>query len=205
MLRPTLPFVVRLAIALVVLLLPYPARAAVDEPLVVIFADDFGSGDVLNWSAELGPVCPAKLVPAEAVAGFVNPTLGSRIAVFRGGAGVGGPNPRRSVAIEVYEEFGGPISPAVINLGTGDNTNYATCGTCVLLFNNGSEQIHFQSAGSLTITELDPVVGGTFAGTFAGTLIEVTIDPTTFVSTPVPGGCSLTESNYAFSATLDPF
>ena len=57
---------------------------------------------------------------------------------------------------------------------------------------NGPKKIFFQQSGSMTVTAF-----GANANMCAGslsnvTVIEVTIDPMTFVSTPVPGGSCYT-------------
>ncbi len=104
--------------------------------------------------------------------------------------GFGGPEPD-DFQIEFY-------NPAVgtFNLASGIETNFATCEHCVLL----SEDIqgvqglksYFPDAGALTIStapgpqELAIALSGL-------RLVEVTIDPNTFISTPVPGGACLVQ------------
>jgi hypothetical protein len=50
---------------------------------------------------------------------------------------------------------------------------------------------YFQDGGTITLTQ-DPLTSNTLAGSFTGvTLVEVTVDPSTFMSTPVAGGTCL--------------
>ena len=58
-------------------------------------------------------------------------------------------------------------------------------------------------SGSLVITSIG-TTGGQFAGSLSNVeLIEVTIDPSTFVSTPVPGGENWCLSEYNFDVGID--
>lgn len=92
--------------------------------------------------------------------------------------------------LEIYYDG----SPGTFDLSAGDDANYATCAHCVLLYRDidpdaGPAKTFFQTAGALTYvdtaaesqTELDVQISGL-------RLVEVTIDPGTFVSTPVPDG-----------------
>lgn len=91
---------------------------------------------------------------------------------------------------ELNAEF---YSPAVgsFDLATGDNNNYATCNQCVTFDRDYTDPVQaklfFQSAGTITTSQAlgtDPLTI-----TLTNTrLVEVTLDPQTYVSTPVPGG-----------------
>jgi hypothetical protein len=77
------------------------------------------------------------------------------------------------------------------SLATGANNNYATCNQCVSFSRDYTDPVQtkffFQSGGLLTLS----LAPGTnpLAITLSNTrLVEVTLDPTTFFSTPVPGG-----------------
>ena len=94
-----------------------------------------------------------------------------------------------AVTIELYGTNGGLTGPGTVEI-TGDETNYATCRNCV----RGSRDCDaslcatefMARAGTLTITAIEqPSISGSLTGV---ELVEVTIDPQTFVSTPVPGG-----------------
>lgn len=106
--------------------------------------------------------------------------------------GFGGPEPD-DFQIEFYSPDVGTF-----DMASGDEANFATCKHCVLL----SEDIegiqggksYFPDAGALSIStapgpqDLAIVLSGL-------RLVEVTIDPNTFISTPVPGGACLVQVN----------
>jgi hypothetical protein len=112
--------------------------------------------------------------------------------------------------INFYYGYGDPpplTGPGTFTLGeTPDEQNWATCGTCVLLLANCDDQgacdkYFFAESGTLTVTDFQ--TGGNFAGTLTNArLVEVTIDTTTYDSTPVPGGDTWCLSSYAFDAAL---
>lgn len=90
---------------------------------------------------------------------------------------------------EFYDAAVGPGGVGTFDVGSGADSNYSTCIHCIkAVQDSGSpnEKIMFQSAGTLVVST--PPGGTTVDLMFDGTLIEVTIDPATFVSTPVPGG-----------------
>lgn len=93
--------------------------------------------------------------------------------------------------------YGMPYVPAADTYdlaSAGVNDNYATCAECVSFVqdvdaNNVADKVFFQSEGTLTITATDQNLPNVSEGTLTNVkLIEVTIDPNTYVSTPVPGG-----------------
>lgn len=79
------------------------------------------------------------------------------------------------------------------DLATGNNTNYATCDQCILVHENvdessNPETVFFQESGTVTVVEGIPTEA-TGAGTIVkAVLAEVTLDPSTYQSTPVPNG-----------------
>lgn len=93
----------------------------------------------------------------------------------------------------IYFEFWSTAT-GTFDLGSGSNSNYATCGQCILVYEDFfaaiPQKTFFQTGGTITI---DP---STIPGTAANvglswsnvTLAEVTINPDTFVSTLVPNG-----------------
>ena len=92
------------------------------------------------------------------------------------------------LSVQIYSapQYGGPTTPGTYSL---EGSNYETCGLCVLIYagcdSSSCAKTYFADEGSVTITELD----GSFAATLNGVkLKEVTINPVTFASTPVPGG-----------------
>ena len=95
------------------------------------------------------------------------------------------------ISFEFYSQATGTF-----NLAIGNDSNYATCTQCVLIFQdlNGPQLIpqknFFQTGGMLTI-EMNtiPGVAADVGLSWSNlTLAEVTIDPETFHSTLVPGG-----------------
>ncbi|MFO0550227.1 MAG: hypothetical protein U0271_17665 [Polyangiaceae bacterium] len=103
-----------------------------------------------------------------------------------------------------------------IDLGAGDNANFKTCSSCLLLAEDvGADGVpakyYFQSRGTLdlgaaTLTPgVDPetvlITGG---GLAAVELVEVDIDPTTSESTPVPNGRCLTIEQIPIDMTPAP-
>lgn len=116
----------------------------------------------------------------------------------------------RVLNLEIYEAFGGPTKPTTIPV-TAEETNYATCGTC-LLFRDGckmhNDHFHCDRAwmpevgGTITLTELGTSAGSLFAGAIEGvTLREVSIAED-FTTTPVPGGETIVLKTWSFEATL---
>ncbi|WAS91871.1 hypothetical protein [Nannocystis punicea] len=116
----------------------------------------------------------------------------------------------RVLNLEIYEAFGGPTAPTTVPL-TAAETDYATCGTC-LLFRDGCEahDDHFhcgrawmpEVGGAITLTALGTSAGSLFAGEIDGvTLREVTIAED-FTTTPVPGGETIVLETWSFEATL---
>jgi hypothetical protein len=95
------------------------------------------------------------------------------------------------------ELYGDPLNGGdlgTFDLTMGDDANYATCARCFRAFvdfEGANPRFFFQSAGTLEVTGSAPLDGALDATVTGLTLIEVTIDPDTFVSTPVPGGACL--------------
>lgn len=117
--------------------------------------------------------------------------------------GLGGPLPDFG-RLDIYNNG----SAGSFALGTGPESNYATCDHCVLVYrdiaNNAPGKTFFQSAGTLTLPQ--PPGAATLDISFTDlTLVEVTIDPDTFISTPVPGGeCYVQVSDVLFANGFEP-
>ncbi len=115
------------------------------------------------------------------------------------------------VSIEFFTGYGSPpplTGPGSYTLATtAVEQNYSTCGTCVLVHQQcstgvGCTRSFFATGGTLQISSWGDV-GTQFTGSLTGvTLVEVTIDSSTFVSTPVPGGQTWCLPSYAFDATI---
>lgn len=72
----------------------------------------------------------------------------------------------------------------------GDD-NYATCSRCLRVIDD-EDTLYFQSQGTLVIDAASEQLTGFLSASVTNLrLVEVTIDTTTFESTPVPGGACL--------------
>jgi hypothetical protein len=86
----------------------------------------------------------------------------------------------------------GPTSPGTYTL---DGSNYADCGLCVLVVTDCNEgyqcdRVFFVEQGILEIINLN-VQGGRFRAVLKeAVFLEVTINPSTYETTPVPDGDS---------------
>ena len=100
-------------------------------------------------------------------------------------------DPYDVLLIELYQgsPYNGATTPGTYSLA---GSNYENCGNCVRMQTQCSKASQscakqwYADEGELVITEIGD---GTFAGEFKNIVLkEVTIDPNTYVSTPVPGG-----------------
>ena len=93
--------------------------------------------------------------------------------------------------IELRLAEGAPTLPGTYAIEDDPlNSNFSTCHTCILIaeFTSTDERIFFATTGQLNIETIGPP-GELLIATLSNTnLIEVTIDPNTFESTPVPDG-----------------
>lgn len=93
--------------------------------------------------------------------------------------------------------------PMEFNLGSITNKDYSTCLQCALLFEDignetdyfsGAAKTYFQQSGGIRVDEMIPDKYNSMTNESRGatippiTLIEVTIDPSSGVTTPVQGG-----------------
>ncbi len=108
--------------------------------------------------------------------------------------------PVRKVQLELYT---GSRSPFV-HAFTGEN--FATCSVCLSLLDDcdgtqGDCTVQYLAqSGTVELTAYnDTAAEGTFTGV---TAIEVTIDPNTFESTPVPGGQGWCLDTLAFATVV---
>jgi len=108
--------------------------------------------------------------------------------------------------IELWQAFGGPLMPGIYSIEDDTlNSNYSTCHTCVLIVDSTgtSERIFYATFGEIDIDSIGPV-GTLFAGTLSNAnLIEVTIDPVTFESIPVPNGETRCIDSFSFNALIE--
>lgn len=113
--------------------------------------------------------------------------------------------------IEIYEDYGGLSSPGNITLDAVE-TNYATCGTCLLLqtgCNAHGDHFHCERTlmpmvgGEVNIDEIGRNSGDVFAGQLLGVIFqEVTIDQN-FQTQPVDNGMQHDLAPWSFEAILD--
>jgi len=110
--------------------------------------------------------------------------------------------------LELYKGFGAftdtEIVPGTYTL-SGDELQYSTCGVCPRIFANVDTgtgmptQQFYVTGGTVTITAINPNLTFTVSDL---AYVEVTVDETTFVSTPVPNGCTSSITSLAFDATV---
>jgi hypothetical protein len=98
--------------------------------------------------------------------------------------------------LELYKGYAAfsmsPIAPGTYQI-TGEELNYASCGVCPRIFTDydpatmmNADQQYFATGGTVIIDSITPNFTGSVSNL---TFEEVTVNPTTFMSTPVPGGC----------------
>lgn len=112
-------------------------------------------------------------------------------------------SPLDYLTIEIYQSLGGPTSTGSYPI---PDENYETTNLAVLVYYNcdgGCEKTFLANSGTIDISSIG-TSGGQFTGTLSDVeLIEVTIDPTTYVSTPVPAGEDWCISGYQFDVGID--
>ncbi|TNF32647.1 MAG: hypothetical protein EP329_09525 [Deltaproteobacteria bacterium] len=114
-------------------------------------------------------------------------------------------DPYTVLSFEFYAgDYGGASAPGTYDLS---GSNYETCGNCVLVrtgCNSASgtcQKTYYADAGELVIDRWE--TGGKFSGHLQGVVLkEVTIDPTTYHSTPVAGGGEWCLDQYVFEADV---
>jgi len=115
--------------------------------------------------------------------------------------------PIDALNIELYT--GGQFEGAAIGPGTYslDGSNYETCANCILIRTgctqaNGCTKTFYADEGDLVIAQWDHQ-GGRFTGKLQGVkLREVTINSTTYHSTPVVGGQTWCLDQFDFDAEV---
>lgn len=114
--------------------------------------------------------------------------------------------------VENYPSFGGASGPETRTLDETE-TNYGTCGVCVLLKTGcqpHGDHAHCaatfmpEPGGSVTFDELGFGAGESWAGSLTSmTFVEVTMNSETFETTPVDGGDTVAFDGYDFRVTLE--
>ena len=121
-------------------------------------------------------------------------------------------NPADALKVELYGGFGvfsgGTIAPGTYQL-TGAELNYATCGVCLRVLTNTDsstsmyEHDYLATGGTVTITTVGTAAGQQFTASLSNvTFGHVTIDSTTFQSTPAGDGCTSAISSASLNLTL---
>ena len=113
--------------------------------------------------------------------------------------------------VENYSGYGGATGPETRTLKKKD-TNYGTCGVCVLLKTGcqpHGDHAHCaatfmpESGGSVTFDELGYGKGESWTGSLtAMTFVEVSMDSETFETTPIEGGETVDFYGYDFDVAL---
>jgi hypothetical protein len=108
------------------------------------------------------------------------------------------------LSLQLFKGLGafttGEIVPGVVAL-SGAETNYETCGACVLIYVDldpdndfADDGVYMASGGTINLMTLSPNIKGTLSNV---QFTHVTIDADTFHSTPV-GDCQATVTSMAF-------
>lgn len=176
------------------------------------------AGQLETCTADLAECEGQEPPPAECPvsAGYAAPILTAQTVETSGGAVAGtGELPSSTatlkdyVRLELYPGIG--VFEEGLRTGTftiaGEDLNYATCAICPRMFGDCSEVTgecstqFYATGGTVTISQ----VQGSLAFDLTNVqFVEVTIDDGTFVSTPVPDGCSSTISSASFDAPIMP-
>lgn len=155
---------------------------------------------VLSTVAVAGNVCHP-LVLSENPTGEGSSELLTWVYSLASGQLSGGSDPD-SAELQLFSADDGTF-----DLGSGDNANYATCEQCTLyaedLTGIAATKYYFPDQGLLQILDIPGTNPLPIA--FSGVrLVEVTIDPDTYVSTPVPGGdCWLAVTDAIFASGFE--
>lgn len=114
--------------------------------------------------------------------------------------------------VENYPLFGGASGPETRTLNETE-TNYGTCGVCVLLKTGcqpHGDHAHCsatfmpQPGGTVSFDELGFGEGESWAGSLSAmTFVEVSMDSDTFETTPIDGGDTVDFDGYDFQVTLE--
>lgn len=112
-----------------------------------------------------------------------------------------------TLAIELVPGFP-PFEEGVTTVSnhvlTGPDLNYGTCGLCLrlLTYPNGEEESlrhYYVTGGTITVSEVEGGMTGTASNL---TFEEVTLNETTFYTTPVPDGCETSITSVSFDESV---
>lgn len=112
--------------------------------------------------------------------------------------------------LELFEAFGGPSAPGVVQLGS-DDTDYALCGTCIVL-QTGCESHgdHFhcdktfmpRAEGEMDVAAIGTAAGERLTAELRGVVFREVQIASDFTTTTVPGGDVLALDAWSFDAEL---
>lgn len=107
----------------------------------------------------------------------------------------------------MYSETGafGEILPTGTFELTGIETDFATCGLCVMLYAGVGvtiDDVYMPVGGTITITRYDPTFQAQLSGV---TMRHVDIDPTTFATAPHADGCTSEIESATFDVAIANF
>lgn len=114
------------------------------------------------------------------------------------------------LSVEVYEAFGGPTAPGEISLKAAE-TDYATCGTCVLLQTGcAPHDDHWHCAqtwmptvgGVVRFDALPTAVGETIRGGLEGVTFQAVEIAEDYSTTPIEGVAPMGLAPWSFEAEL---
>lgn len=157
---------------------------------------------------DAGPDAPPVCTPSTVTAGTPVFQAGDTMSVSWAGPVTGMTSDGNM--LQFSDQFYSGIEMAGLSgtfaLDSGNQMNYSSCALCFLAFTTATDamgnplHIFFQSGGSVTLSE-DPFTRQHMMGSVSNlTMTEVTIDPNTFASTPVPGGLCVTFGNETLNA-----
>ena len=142
-----------------------------------------------------------------------NIALNQEYMTYEGSTSVGDETLEDLFSLQFYKEDLSPqdaLTVGTYDLATGLNENYTSCTECTLIYEDlaedgsGYAKYFYQMEGTLEITE---VKEGTMEskGTLTAKVVEVTIDGSTYESTPVAGGSKLHLTPSAFRTAKTKF
>ena len=116
-----------------------------------------------------------------------------------------------TLSLEIYEAFGGPSSPGVVEI-TEAETNYATCGTCIVV-STGCEphgdHVHCAKTfmpkvgGQLRLDEMGNMAGEQISGALMGVEFQEVSISSSFQTEAVEGSESMSLQSWSFNVQLE--
>lgn len=95
------------------------------------------------------------------------------------------------LSLEVFPTGAAALTPGIRDLSKTPNDNYETCEYCVRADEDdktANRRIYLATSGTVELTSVDSASGASSGKLRNVRLVEVTIDPVSHVSKPVPGG-----------------